>query len=264
MISEPWVSLEEVINNQLKLQVDISYSRHYGFMLKHGLADCRNVMDIGTGNGYFLSRVAGNHGEIKFYGIDDKPHMIDAAMKLGGGNICWQTGDINDFTTLPHLRDMDGILMRYFILHLPHILERLSRIGESLRRGTVLWIFDLDLNQFVCKPPHKAFHLIRNLVQRFCHHYSMDSDAASQMPAILRDAGFELLERKVEPFTSREMENHLFQKFLSQEVYLYSNFLDEGQDTDEMRSIRDFIRNEVSSEDYMVQYGMVMIAARKI
>ncbi|MEQ8192179.1 MAG: class I SAM-dependent methyltransferase [Candidatus Eremiobacterota bacterium] len=263
MNSEPWLSLEEVINNQLKLQVDISYSRHYSFMLKHGLPVCKNVLDLGTGNGYFLSRAASNNPEIKFYGIDNKPHMISAAMKLDSGNVEWKTGDIHDFTTLPSFTHIDGILMRYFVLHLADVMEILTRIGRNVKKGTVLWIFDLDLNQFVCEPSQKAFDSIRNLVQRFCDHYSIDSKAASLLPDLLRDAGFDLLEKEVEPFSNRKVEKELFQKFLSQEVYLYSNFLGESQDTSEMESIKNFIRHQAISEDYMVQYGIVMIAAQK-
>ncbi len=263
MNSDPWLYLEEVIDDQLKLQVDISYSRHYSFMVKHGLSVCKNVLDVGTGNGYFLSRVAGQNRDIKFYGIDNKAHMISDAMKSNATNIEWHTGDIHDFGTIPPLSDIDGILMRYFVLHLPDIRELLIKIGEHVRKGTVLWIFDLDLNQFACEPHQKAFELIRNLVQRFCDHYSIDSKAASLLPELLGAAGFDLLEEEVEQFTNRNVEKQLFQKFLSQEVYLYSNFLYERQDTDEMNIIRHFIRDRAISKDYMVRYGMVMIGARK-
>jgi len=263
MNSEPWLSLEEVINDQLKLQVDISYSRHYSFMLKHGLSVCRNVLDMGTGNGSFLSRVPSQNRDIKFYGIDNQAHMISAAMKWDAANIEWHTGDIHDFATIPSLSSMDGILMRYFVLHLPDVRKILTKIGEHVRKGTFLWIFDLDLNQFICEPRQKAFDLIKNLVQRFCDHYSIDSNAASLLPDMLNSAGFDLLEEEVEPFTNRNVEKNLFQKFLSQEVYLYSNFLGERQDTDEMETIRHFIREQAVSDDYMVRYGMVMIGARK-
>lgn len=233
-------------------------------MVKHGLPDCKNVLDIGTGNGYFLSRVADNNRGIKFYGIDNKPHMISAAMKSDACNIEWKTGDIHDFTTLPSLSIMDGILMRYFVLHLPDVKASLAKIGEHVKAGTVLWIFDLDLNQFLCDPPQKAFDSIRDLVRRFCDHYSIDSKAASLLPDLLKSAGFQLLEKEVEPFSNRKVKKELFQKFLSQEVYLYSNFLEESQDSSEMKTIRNFIQHQAISDDYMVRYGMVMIAAKKI
>ncbi len=263
MNSQPWLSLEDVINNQLKLQVDISYGRHHSFMLKHGLSVCKNVMDLGTGNGYFLSRVAGNNRDIKFYGIDNKAHMISSAMKSDVANVEWHTGDIHDMATIPSMSNMDGILMRYFVLHLPDVRKILTKIGEHVKKGTVLWIFDLDLNEFVCEPHQIAFDLLKNLVQRFCDHYSIDSKAASLLPDFLDDAGFELLEKEVEPFSNRNVDKQLFQKFLSQEVYLYSNFLNERQDTGEIESIKNFIRHQAISDNYMVQYGMVMIGARK-
>jgi len=264
MNSEPWLSLEDIINNQLELQVNISFSRHYNFMVKHGLSGCKNIMDMGTGNGYFLSRVANNHPEIKFYGIDNKPHMISTAVKSVAKNVEWQTGDIHDFYTLPHLNDMDGILMRYFVLHLPDVSEIIERMGKHVKKGTILWIIDLDLNEFFCDPPKKEFVSIKNLVQRFFDHYSIDSQAAGLLPEILRKGGFDLLGKEVEPFSNKEVEKKLFQKFLLQEVYLYSNFLSESQDSIEMEGIRNFIKHEAISDDYMVRYGMVMIGARKI
>ena len=260
---KPWLSDAEVINDQLNLQVNISYSRHHAFMLKHGLAACRRVLDLGTGNGHFLSKVAGSHSSIRFYGIDDKPHMIEAAKERDAKNVEWRIADVNDFGKLPDLRGIDGILMRYFILHLPNIREVLARIAGSVRKGTVLWIFDVDLNEFVCDPPHRAFDLIKDLARRFCDRFSNESEAASQLPDILAGAGFAFVEKEIEPFSNKEMESRLFEKFLSQEVYLYSRFLRQRQNSRDMTAIRHFIRHEVASGDHEVRYGMVMVAARR-
>ncbi|MBW2596833.1 MAG: methyltransferase domain-containing protein [Deltaproteobacteria bacterium] len=74
-----WIELEKTIEDQLKLQVDLSLIRHHNFMIEHGLSDRKKVVDIGTGNGLFLEKIAEKHPQILFNGIDNKSHMIKRA-----------------------------------------------------------------------------------------------------------------------------------------------------------------------------------------
>jgi len=66
MGQELWIELESATRDQLELQVELSLDRHHQLMLKHGLAKCKYAVDIGTGNGLFLGRVAQRHPTIHF------------------------------------------------------------------------------------------------------------------------------------------------------------------------------------------------------
>ena len=137
-------------------------------------------------------------------------------------------------------------------------------ISKNVRKATKLWIFDLDMNQFFCDPNHQAFDQIKNLVQRFCDRFSIDSMAASRLPELLRETGFEMTGEEVEPFNNRQIKIESFKKFLSQEVYLFRSFLGESPDSSEAKTIDQFIWHELNEDNYLVRYGMVMIVAIKV
>jgi len=263
MPNEIWKNIEKLINDQLKLQVEISFNKHYSFMFKHGLSECKNVLDIGTGSGDFLKALAMSQPRIKFFGLDNKQHMIEAAKTKKIKNVEWCIADINHFESLPQLGKVDGILMRYFILHLPNIKEALAKIADSIKRGSCLWIIDLDLDCFSCEPAHGAFRLMHDLVERFCDKFSVDTKAATQLPSLLEKSGFEVNERVIAPFTNFEGDKNLFKRFLKNEVEIYGRFLEEDFNTKEMQTIFDFIENEAVNDQYKVKYGMTMIAATK-
>jgi ubiquinone/menaquinone biosynthesis C-methylase UbiE len=258
-----WRKDQQLIDEQFDLQVRISYALHHAFMQKHGLAECHEVLDLGTGNGCFLSKIANDHPKIHFYGVDNKPIYIDEAMKSVANNVDWIVGDVNELEQLPISTSIDGILMRYFILHLPNIKEVLSQVSRIIRSGTALWIFDLDLDRFYCSPQHRGFDLIKDLVKRYCAMNSIDTDAATRMPDLLTETGFDLMEEETEPFSNKDIETELFIQFLSREVYLYNELLVDRLNSQDAEVIRDFIQNEVSNEECTVRYGMVMMAARK-
>ena len=261
MKPDHWIDHERIIDQQLELQVEISFQRHQDFMLRHGLAKCHSILDIGTGNGLFLHQLATAHPEMKFFGVDNKLHMIDRAAKQKAPNIEWILADIADPETLPHLSQIDGILMRYLVLHLPNVQHTLSDLARRMKKGSRLWIFDLELDHFKCKPSHRGFDLLKNLVERFCEKYSMDSRAGSHMPRLLQNARWLLEAREIEPFTNQDTDKELFQKFIYREAMLYNYFLEESPDSHDMKIISDFIDNQAASNDYRVQYGMVMLAA---
>jgi len=220
-----------------------------------------SIWERGTGNGEFLSRLAAHHPEINFFGVDDKPHMIKQAGKRQISNVSWSMGDANQLDSIPMIKKADGILMRYFILHLPNMKKVLADMAKLAKKGATLWIFDLDLDHFFCNPPHPSFDMIKSLLERFCERYSMDTRAGSLLPPLLEEAGFTLMEKEIEPFTNRELDQLLFQRFVSGEVTLYHRFLDGKPDSGDFREMNRFIREEMGS-DRLVQYGMVMISAR--
>jgi ubiquinone/menaquinone biosynthesis C-methylase UbiE len=263
MHQNPWLESERMIDDQLRLQVDISFERHHDFMLKFDLCDCRMVWDLGTGNGLFLSRLAANHPDIRFVGVDDKPHLIERAKSYPLQNIKWTTGNAANPKVLVDLGTADGIIMRYFILHLPNMKSVLSLLSETVQEGTILWIFDLDLASFRCDPPHPTFDRIRNLVEQFCERFSDDTQAASRLPEALEATGFRLTGREVEPFTNHDVDSERFQRFLSQEATLYHAFLGGKPGDENLTEMLRFIREDVPTKQHMVRYGMVMVAAKK-
>jgi SAM-dependent methyltransferase len=258
-----WEELEKLIDDQLDLQVNISFDRHYSFMNENGLDRSHKVIDLGTGDGLFLEKVARKCPEKTFYGVDNQPVMIERANQRDTMNVKWIVGDINEPDTLPDLREIDGILMRYLALHLSHLEKNLRDLSASIRPSTNIWIFDVDLNHFTCNPPHHGFDLIRELLEKFCDVHSIDSKAGTKIPPLLKKTGFELITVEVEPFNNQVIELKLFKKFILQEAILYHHFLYNTCESEEISEISNFVNKIIDKDQRFIQYGMVMICGRK-
>ena len=259
-----WIELEKIIENQLKLQVDLSLRRHHNFMLKHGLSDCQKVMDIGTGNGLFLEKVAENHPQIQFHGIDNKPHMIEKAKTRTLLNCVWSLADALDEDIRSTLSTINGILMRYFVLHMPNTREALSQICQTVQSGTKLWIFDLDLDHYICKPEQPEFILVRDIVETFCDQNSVEIRIGTKLPPVLDQVGFKVTEVEFEPFNNQEIDHQCFAEYIFREALLYNYFLGNAPNSEEMKRIEHFLFNVMDKNKHFVQYGMVMISAEKM
>lgn len=259
-----WIELEQTIEDQLKLQVDLSLERHHNFMLKHGLSDCQKVMDIGTGNGLFISKVAEEHPQIQFHGIDNKPHMVEKAKSRNLPNCSWSLGDALDQNTRIALSTINGILMRYFVLHMPNTREAFLQICKTVQNGTKLWIFDLDLDHYICKPDQPEFILIRDIVETFCDQHSVEIRVGTKLPPILEEVGFKVTDIEFEPFNNQEIDHQRFAEYVFREASLYNHFLGNDPDSEEMERIENFLFNVMDQNKHFVQYGMVMISAEKV
>jgi ubiquinone/menaquinone biosynthesis C-methylase UbiE len=264
MNNKIWLDLQALIDDQLRLQVQISFRHHHTFLQENGLGQCQKVMDLGTGNGLFLQQVALNHPRINFIGIDNQLHMIAQAQKSNLRNVQWDTWDANKIGKFSELSKIDGVIMRYFILHLPHMEGVLRDLANRLKKGAMLWIFDLDLNHFRCNPSHPVFDQIRQLVKTFCDRFSIDSQAGTLLPPLLERSGFRVMQNVAEPFGNRTVDPSQFQKFLSQEVELYWRFLNRDLHDPDFLAMNDFIRTSTVHSGYTIQYGMVMLSAQKI
>ena len=195
-----WIDMDSAIQDQLDLQVELSLDRHHAFMAERGLGQCRDVVDVGTGNGRFLSEVALLHPTTRFHGIDNKPHMMDAAEAHACKNVEWVLADALDSETSRLLGETDGVIMRYFVLHLPDTRVSFQKILADLRPGARLWVLDLDIDHCRCEPPNSAFTGFVDLVRAFCDHNAVEIRTGALLPPILEACGFEVAPIVVEPF----------------------------------------------------------------
>jgi len=263
MNQSPWIEFEKAIYTQLELQVRLSLNRHHGFMIKHGLSQCKHVADIGTGNGLFLGEIARQNPAIRFYGIDDKSQMIKQARKRNETNTKWIQSDALHKQVQTLLSTCEGILMRYFVLHMPDTGKTLPQILSQVKQGTHLWIFDLDPDYDICEPRNDAFDSFRDLVSTFCKKNSIEIRIGSMLPPILENAGFEVVEVSAEPFNNLEIDPRLLAEYLYREAYLYDHFLEGIYSQVKLNKIRDFFFNDMNRGKQFVQYGMAMISAVK-
>jgi SAM-dependent methyltransferase len=260
---DPWVEFGKLIREQLAMQVKLSFGRHHQFMLGHGLKQCDRVTDIGTGDGRFLGRLARLYPEIRFTGVDDEAVMIGKAKRKKIPNVEWTLANATDERVIQLLGTTGGILMRYFVLHLPETKRLLPLILSRTCPGTKLWIFDLDTGYTVCDPPAQPFTLFQELVNTFCSSHATEIRTGTMLPPILETAGFETRNISAEPFNNREIDPRLLAGYLYREAVLYHHFLFGSHDSEDLRKMKDFFFGEMLTGKRFVQYGMAMIVAEK-
>jgi ubiquinone/menaquinone biosynthesis C-methylase UbiE len=263
MSKSVWIDLHDAIRTQLELQVRLSFGRHHGFMKGHGLDSCRKIADIGTGDGLFLRCAADLHPKIGFVGLDDKPGMMADAEARRCSNVRWVCADALGLESRSLLAEADGILMRYFLLHMPDTEAVLGTMLDRARPGTRLWVLDLDAEHSRCEPESAAFDGFRRLVDEFCAAHKTEIRTGGNLPPILERLGWEVDEVSVEPFNNHEINPAVLSDYLYREAMLYHYILHGSTGERELAGLKRFLDEEMIPSRHFVQYGMVMIAAHK-
>ena len=245
-----------------KAQVELFFRSQHAFMRRQGLADCSKVVDLGTGDTRFLNRIAALYPGRCYFGVDKQASMIKGAEATKREkNVELIHGNALDEHVQTLLSEADGILMRYFILHLPNTKKALPQILSKVKPGTRLWIFDLDTDLFRCKPPDSDYNLLKNLVQEFCDSNGVAIRTGKQLPRILESAGFEVCKNSVEPCNNRRWSDpHDFILYAIREATLYychktNKCVSEGLD-----KFSEFLLSRMTPE-HLVQIGMRSIYA---
>lgn len=257
-----WLDLEELVEEQLDLQVKIQFDHHHTFMLKNGLDGCSNVTDLGTGNGAFLAALAGKHRHTNFTGIDSHENMLEKARRKKLDNVRWCLGDANDFQTIPGLKDADGVLMRFLLLHLKDASTVIANLYNSIKADAHIWIIDLDIEHFRCEPPHESFEIIKKLVKAYLNEHGKDSNVGSKLRAMLAGTGFHTINLETEELNTDTVDVEVLQRFLIHELTVYRHALPNTLTDEEFAAAKKFIE-DLSLGDTFVNYGITMVSAIK-
>lgn len=250
--------LDSFVEGHLNLQVKISYADHHDFLVRHGLNECSRVLDIGTGNGTFVSWLSRDYPYKKFVGIDKRRPCIESAQKLKSDNLEFEQVDMFSRTTQFDFGRFDGFLMRYFLLHVDHSQKILSLLKERSKKSSQFWIIDLDWTQITCEPPHGTFDKLVSLVKDFCSKISFGSMGGQKVVPLLESLGYEDIITENIPFSTKTIPLEELTQYLIQEIQCYSMMMGENPDEEIVR----FLNEEVRSGRVAVSYGMVLVSAK--
>lgn len=255
-------NLDAFVDNHLNLQVKISYSDHHGFLLRHGLDECAQVLDVGAGNGTFVARLAQDHPRMKFTGIDKRKHCVESSSKLIGENLSFELVDMFSRTSSFDFSRFDGFLMRYFLLHVDNAHKILELLKAKSKSTAKFWIIDLDWSQITCEPSHPTFDKLVGLVKAFCVKVSVGSRGGQNIVPLLKKAGFQNIIVENIPFNGKNITIDDFTRYLMQEIQCYSIMSGKVSDDPETLEILRFIDEDVRSGKAQVSYGMVLVSAQ--
>jgi ubiquinone/menaquinone biosynthesis C-methylase UbiE len=253
--------LDSLLESHLDLQVNISYFEHHDFMTRHQLNECTHILDVGTGNGTFIARLAHDHPCIHFFGIDKRKHCIESCEKIRATNLNFEQVDLFSSTTQFDFSRFDGFLMRYFLLHVDHSKKILALFKTKAKKPMKFWIIDLDFSQFFCEPKNSSFDKMTNLVKEFCAKTSIDSMAGYGVVPILQDLGYQNIVVENAPFSTKNIPLEALALYLKQEMQCYSRMMGRAIDDPEILEMTRFIDEDFRSGKFQISYGMILIYA---
>lgn len=253
--------LDSFVEGHLNLQVKISYPDHHDFLIRHGLNDCSQVLDVGTGNGTFLARLAHDHSNIHFTGIDKRKHCIESSKKFHSVNLETHQLDMFSRTSTFDFSKFDGVLMRYFLLHVDNAQKILDLFKAKSKRPSKFWVIDLDWSQITCEPHHPAFDKLLSLVKDFCSKISVESLGGQNIVPLLEKADFKNIVVEHVPFSIKTIPIEELALYIKQEIICYSMMSGRSSNDPETNEIVRFIDEEVRTSRNQISYGMILVSA---
>jgi ubiquinone/menaquinone biosynthesis C-methylase UbiE len=255
------LDLDSLVESHLNLQVEISYLDHHDFLLRYGLNECARVLDVGCGNGTFASRLSQDHPLIHFVGIDKRKNCVKSCQKVLRENLSFQHVDMFSRDSSFDFSLFDGVLMRYFLLHVDHSQKILELFKLKSKRPSRFWIIDLDWSQFACAPQSETFFKMTKLVQDFCAKISKDSMGGFKVLSLLEKLDYQNIQVENIPFTRKTISLEHFSLYLKQEVLCFSRMIGRPLHDPETAEIIRFIDRDVKMGKYDISYGMILVSA---
>lgn len=259
--------VEDLIAEQLKLQVRVSFPKQYDFLMKHGLAHCKSILDYGTGNGSFCCELAKRHPNIKFVGIDLKEEMISRAIKLSDNesvsNIEWSIDNVLAQKTSKEVRQYDGIILRYVAMHVPQAEDLFKNLFKLLKPEGCIWIFDSNLEDYWCEPENRAFTSYHEAMDKFASKHGSDLHIAKKIPRYLEKSGFKAVHSELDETSNYDIGLTTTRELLIKEARILNHYDSEIVTQTLIDDLRFFLENELPKGDYHIQCGVRMIVARK-
>lgn len=122
-----------------RLQVDIVFLQELAaYYTSPGWHASRRVLDMGTGNGHYLKRLAAVFPDKAYLGVDLAPQLVEIARREAAGPgrrfecaDMFEVGDSHDF-----------IILRLLLQHLPDIGAALDKLARITRPGATALVID--------------------------------------------------------------------------------------------------------------------------
>ena len=124
-----------------RLQTDFAIAQELSFYYTSPQwHEARTVLDIGTGNGYYLKRIAARFPNKSYTGIDTSAELIDIANR----ETCNNDVSFDKSHLFDHTGTYDFVVMRLLLQHLEDIPTALDHVSRLTRPGGTALIIDAD------------------------------------------------------------------------------------------------------------------------
>lgn len=229
------------------------------YMSKIKLGPGGRVVELGSGPGDVTRDLMEVTGAAEGLGIEPSPVMVEAAAKRHADRegLSFAVGDAK--VTGLEAASVDAVALHTLLIHCPGPEEVLAEAHRILKPGGYLAVFDEDppsvTAQIAENDPFRA--LVDNLIKAYVH----DLWIVRRTPALLGDAGFEVVAR----------DGHLYLPALDSTYFL--TIIDRGADTlvdegvigpDLADGLRAEARRRVAAGSFFGSIAFVSVIAHKV
>jgi SAM-dependent methyltransferase len=201
---------------ELRKQVDLLWPREVERVEAYGLNAASTVLDLGTGNGYFLSRLAERHPRKNFMGIEASPSLAAMAQRGADEGKAANMKVLHGSCPLAGLKTrFDLVMARLSLYCMPNREEVLRWAHGLLNEGGRIVIIDVDDGMKTCWPPSDLWELF---VPAIARDIGPDADRliGRKLPQLLLKAGFRDVKIEFQPwYSSTDLGAEAFTDFWS-------------------------------------------------
>lgn len=179
------------LSERLKLQVDNTIERELPAILRMGLKEAKTVLDLGTGNGYFLNQLAKKFPDKRFAGLEANEALVKTASEdataFDLSNIAFHARRC-PWTECKGKYDL--ILMRLALYCMSERMEVLKWARGLLAPKGYLCVADVDDGWIFVDPPDPRHDRLFEAVHQTMKKSGSDRLVGRKIPSLLHQAGF--------------------------------------------------------------------------
>lgn len=148
-------------------------------------AGARTVLDLGTGNGYYLHTIASYFPGKAYLGIDKSPELIERARRSGAvEGVSFSQADFAETSG-----SYDFVIMRLLLQHLPDCAAVLNDVARLTKPGGAALIIDAyDAARFF-EPEVPEFMRFFRAYAAQQAGFGLDRDVTEQIPDLIKAGG---------------------------------------------------------------------------
>lgn len=255
-------SLSDLSDQILTMQTDYSWPKESECLEKHGLKDARRVLDIGSGNGYFLCRMAERYPDKQFTGIEISEPFVERAFKTAREMKLSNVRFIHDKCPVQGIKEkFDFILARLTIYCSSDREDVLAWAYEILENRTRIGIIELDYDWIYTYPHNPIINKVFAVHRREFEVHGADCSMGKKVPFILQNAGFKDIMFEVRSWlSSLELTNEQFFNLFSAYGMFSVRIAPDVFSYDDYNSLIDFLNMVNLSRAGIVVYSKVVVS----